>query len=61
VVALGGREVVKQARIYETICELHAENGHGGRDKTFKELKARYSFVPKGAFLPSCCSNGALY
>lgn len=44
-----GLPVVKAEEIYELLVRCHAKVEHGGREKTFKEVKAKWSWVPKGA------------
>jgi hypothetical protein len=51
VVIHDGLPVVKAEEIYELLVQCHGKVEHGGREKTFKEVKAKWSWVPKGASL----------
>ncbi|GAA5827697.1 hypothetical protein JCM11251_001792 [Rhodosporidiobolus azoricus] len=49
--------VVLDDEMYECICEVHAEVGHKGRDKTFEVLVKRYANIRKevvAEFLKAC-------
>ncbi|GAA6018170.1 hypothetical protein JCM10207_002856 [Rhodosporidiobolus poonsookiae] len=49
-VAHEDKPVVTRDDIYRVLCLVHVETKHGGRDKTFGMIKARYSYIPKPAF-----------
>ncbi|GAA6013066.1 hypothetical protein JCM10207_006158 [Rhodosporidiobolus poonsookiae] len=39
--------VALKRELYNLICDAHLEVDHGGRDKTFKFIKPRFSHIPK--------------
>ncbi|CAF4440617.1 unnamed protein product [Rotaria socialis] len=56
------RPVVTYEKLYTKLYECHNRVGHHGRDKTWKEVKANYSWIPYDVvmiFIKLCdsCSN----
>ncbi|GAA5891958.1 hypothetical protein JCM6882_007420 [Rhodosporidiobolus microsporus] len=63
VVIHDGLPVARREDIYEVLVECHRKMEHGGREKTFKEVRTKWSWVPKelvARFIkicPSCIAN----
>lgn len=57
------RPVAIMDQLYSILVQCHDECGHGGRDKTVKEIKKYYSYIPKPIIAlfvrvcPSCSSR----
>ncbi|GAA5845371.1 hypothetical protein JCM11251_005645 [Rhodosporidiobolus azoricus] len=63
VVIHDGMPVAKSEEIYEILVDSHRKMEHGGREKTFKEVRTKWAWVPKelvARFIkicPTCISN----
>ncbi|GAA6042180.1 hypothetical protein JCM8097_005001 [Rhodosporidiobolus ruineniae] len=63
VVIHDGLPVAQSEEIYELLVDAHIKVEHGGREKTFKEVRGKWSWIPKelvARFVkvcPSCTAN----